>query len=100
MSVFAPLCDRLGADVVLLPGKFDPASRLVDMFVAQPAGGEVLALALPRTTAEVSAVLAFCNAHDVKVTVQGGQTGLAGGSLPIGASLVLSMERMRAIEEL
>jgi FAD/FMN-containing dehydrogenase len=100
MSLFSPLQERLGADVIMLPGQFDPARHLVDMFVAQPAGGEILALAYPRTTAEVSAVLAFCNDHDVKVTVQGGQTGLAGGSLPIGASLVLSLERMRAIEEL
>src|ERR1700722_6416837 len=100
MSLFAPLQDSLGADVVALPGEFDPAPHLVDLLVAQPASGEILALAQPRTTAEVSAILAFCNEHDVKVTVQGGRTGLAGGALPVGASLVLSLERMRQIEEI
>ncbi|HKT54206.1 MAG TPA: FAD-binding oxidoreductase [Caulobacteraceae bacterium] len=100
MSLFSPLQDRLGGGVILLPDEFDPARHRIDLFVDKPATGEILALAYPRTTADVSAVLAFCNDHDVKVTVQGGQTGLAGGSLPVGASLVLSLERMRAIEEL
>ncbi|WP_353109338.1 FAD-binding oxidoreductase [Gordonia sp. (in: high G+C Gram-positive bacteria)] len=36
----------------------------------------------PADTAEVAAVLGLCTAHDVKVTPQGGNTGLVGGSTP------------------
>ncbi|MEI9964842.1 MAG: FAD-binding protein, partial [Caulobacteraceae bacterium] len=33
------------------------------------------------------------------VTPQGGMTGLAGGGVPITSTVILSLERMRAIEE-
>jgi len=99
MTDLTPLRDLVGADVLQLPGEFDPAPRLRDFTTEAPAGAEILALARPRTTEEVSQVLRFCHAHDVKVVPQGGMTGLAAGALPLGPALALSLERMRAIEE-
>jgi FAD/FMN-containing dehydrogenase len=55
-------------------------------------------LVRPRTTAEVAAVLRACAAAAQPVTVQGGLTGLVRGAEPAPGDLVLSLERMRAIE--
>jgi FAD/FMN-containing dehydrogenase len=100
MTLFTPLRDQLGADVFQIPGEFDPARHVHDFLVGSPEGTQILGVAYPRSTAEVSEVLRFCNSHDIKVTPQGGMTGLAGGGVPVGQTVVLSLERMRAIEEI
>jgi glycolate oxidase len=58
-----------------------------------------LAVVLPRTTAEVSAVLAECHAMGVKVVPRGAGTSLAGGSLPTEDAVVLGVARMNAVLE-
>lgn len=37
----------------------------------------------PRTTEQVSALLAHCSARRLAVVPQGGNTGLVGGSIPV-----------------
>ena len=64
-------------------------------FVFYPA-----AAAKPRTTDEVSRLLAFCNERRIPVTPQGGRTCLTGGALPLAGGLALSLERMNAILEI
>ncbi len=54
-------------------------------------------VAFPRSTAEVAAVLARCDAHGVKVVPSGGRTGLAAGAVARHGELVLSLARMRAM---
>src|SRR3984957_15285618 len=56
-------------------------------------------LALPRTTADVAAVVGLCAEAGVAITPQGGNTGLVGGQIPQG-EILLSTERMRAIRDL
>jgi FAD/FMN-containing dehydrogenase len=58
------------------------------------------ALVLPRTTEHVSKTLKYCNDHGIAVVPQGGMTGLAGGSVPVGPCVCVSMERMRQVLEL
>jgi FAD/FMN-containing dehydrogenase len=53
-----------------------------------------LAIAQPRSTAEVSTILRLANEHDVKVVPSGGRTGLAGGAVAKDGELVLSLNRM------
>src|SRR5580693_4993290 len=55
-------------------------------------------LALPRSTAEVAAVVAICAAEGVAITPQGGNTGLVGGQIPQG-EILLSTERLTAVRE-
>lgn len=55
-------------------------------------------LLLPRTTAEVSALVRHCAEHRIAITPQGGNTGLVGGQIPQG-EVLLSLERMTAIRE-
>jgi FAD/FMN-containing dehydrogenase len=56
-------------------------------------------LALPRTTAEVAAVVGLCAEAGVAITPQGGNTGLVGGQIPQG-EILLSLERLRAVRDL
>ena len=58
------------------------------------------AVARPRTTGEVSRLLAFCDARRVPVTPQGGRTGLSGGALALFGGLGLSLDRMTSILEI
>jgi FAD/FMN-containing dehydrogenase len=59
---------------------------------------EAGALVRPRNTEEVARVLAWCNEHGVAVVAQGGLTGLVHGADAGPEQLILSLERMRAIE--
>jgi FAD/FMN-containing dehydrogenase len=56
------------------------------------------AVARPRTTAEVAALVRFCAAHGVAVVPSGGRTGLAAGAVAARGELVLSLERMRRMD--
>jgi FAD/FMN-containing dehydrogenase len=55
-------------------------------------------LALPKTTADVAAVVGICGEAGTPITTQGGNTGLVGGQIPQG-EILLSTERMRSIRE-
>ena len=56
-------------------------------------------LALPRTTAQVAAVIGICRDAAVAITPQGGNTGLVGGQIPQG-EVLLSTERLNAIRDI
>ena len=56
------------------------------------------AVAFPRTTAEVSGLLALCHSHRVACVPSGGRTGLAGGAMATNGELVLSLSRMRRMD--
>jgi FAD/FMN-containing dehydrogenase len=56
------------------------------------------AVAFPRTTDEVSRLLALCDAHRFPVVPSGGRTGLAGGAVAARGELVVSLARMRRMD--
>ena len=56
-----------------------------------------LVVVLPKTTAEVSAVLKYCHENEVRVVPRGAGTGLSGGALPLGDAVLLVMTRFNAI---
>jgi FAD/FMN-containing dehydrogenase len=90
------LLSELGGEVVSTPEAFGDR-RMVDWSGCP--SGQARALVRPRTTQEVSTVLQICNRHRVPVIAQGGLTGLAGGASIRDGEIALSLERMRAIEE-
>ncbi|QTL02950.1 FAD-binding oxidoreductase [Aquabacter sp. L1I39] len=63
--------------------------------------GEALAVVRPRTAQEVAAVVAACAEAGVAVVPQGGNTGLAGGAVPVGPApqILLSLSRLNAIRK-
>jgi len=58
------------------------------------------AVALPRSTKSVSAILRFANRHRIPVTPRGAGHGYVGGCVPLRGGIVLSLERMKLIKEI
>ena len=58
------------------------------------------AVALPRTTASVSKILAFAHKHKIPVTARGAGHGYVGGCVPVRGGIALSTERMKRILEI
>ncbi|WP_284178286.1 FAD-linked oxidase C-terminal domain-containing protein [Rhabdaerophilum sp. SD176] len=59
-----------------------------------------MAVALPRNTAEVSAVLAYCHEQGVPVVPRGAGTSLAGGAIPQEDAVVIGVSKMNRILEI
>jgi len=56
-----------------------------------------LAVVLPDTTAQVSAVLTYCHAHGIKLVPRGAGTGLSGGALPLADAVTLGLSKFNRI---
>ncbi|GAA4727643.1 FAD-binding oxidoreductase [Nocardioides endophyticus] len=99
----ANLLDRLRStlgDGAVLTEPADLAAYVADWtgrFV-----GSARAVVRPADTAGVATAVRLCTEAGVAVVPQGGNTGLAGGATPddTGASVVLSLERLRRVREL
>ncbi len=62
--------------------------------------GLPLAVALPTTTGEVSAIMRLASARRVPVVPRGAGSGLSGGSAGIDGALTVALTRMKAILEI
>jgi glycolate oxidase subunit GlcD len=58
------------------------------------------AVAFPKSTKSVSAILKFANKHRIPVTPRGAGYGYVGGAVPIQGGIVLSLARMNRIKEI
>jgi glycolate oxidase len=58
------------------------------------------AVARPRRTKSVSAILRFAHRHVIPVTPRGAGYGYVGGCVPLRGGIVLSLERMNRIKEI
>jgi FAD/FMN-containing dehydrogenase len=94
-----PLREILGADG-LLTAAADCAPFLTDH--RRLYQGAALAVALPRSVAQVSQLLSLCHAQRVGVVPHGGNTGYCGGATAdeSGRQLVLSLRRLNRIRSL
>ena len=96
MTLLDDLRDAVGADHVLT----DPDLRRgYETDWTGRFSGESLAVVRPRTTEEVAAVLRACAQAGARVQVQGGNTGLVGGSVPAGGEVLLSLTRLDQLDE-
>ena len=57
-----------------------------------------MAVVLPSTTAQVSAILKLCDAEGIKVVPRGAGTSLSGGALPLTDGIVLGLGFNRILE--
>jgi glycolate oxidase len=62
-------------------------------------GTDVLAVVLPETAEQVSAVVKACRAAGVSVIARGAGTGINGGALPQEASVIIALARMNRVLE-
>ncbi|UVC09653.1 FAD-binding protein [Rhizobium sp. TH2] len=94
--IVGDLSDLLGAE-----GVVSDTAELVpfetDGFIA--VRNLPLAVALPRTTAEVAAVLKYCARYDIPVVPRGAGTSLSGGAIPQNDAVVIALTRMNRILE-
>ena len=94
--IVARLSSVLPADAVIA----DPAeTRAYECDALAAYRCPPLAVVLPRTTAEVSAVLRLCHEMGVPVVPRGSGTSLAGGAMPTADCVVLGVGRMTAVLE-
>ncbi|MEH6475127.1 MAG: FAD-binding oxidoreductase [Sneathiella sp.] len=63
--------------------------------------GKALAVISPKSTQEVSEVVAICAETNTAIVPQGGNTSLVGGSIPFdtGDEIILSLKRMNSVRE-
>lgn len=54
----------------------------------------------PKTTQDVSRILAYCTERKLAICPQGGNTGVSGGANPVNDEIILSMSLMNQIESL
>jgi glycolate oxidase len=89
------LVERLGDSV-----RTDPVTCENYRFdwARDPAAGTPMAVVRARDAAEVQQTVRWAAAHGVPVVPRGAGSGLSGGSSAVDGGIVLSLERMRAIE--
>jgi FAD/FMN-containing dehydrogenase len=98
-SISDQLEERLGAEAVL------SAPAAIAPYLTDYRGlyrGRACAVLLPRTVAEVSQILAFCNERRIGVVPQGGNTGYCAGATPdeSGQQIVVALARLNRIRSL
>ena len=96
--------------ITKLKNEIDTSSLIIDKFemakyITDWPGkitGDALAVLRPQNTTEVSKMLAMAYEYRIPVVPQGGNTSLAGGSVPddTGTSVVISLERMNKIRDI
>ncbi|HSL34922.1 MAG TPA: FAD-linked oxidase C-terminal domain-containing protein [Candidatus Limnocylindrales bacterium] len=86
-------------DLKLLDDPADRESYRVDE-TAYLQAGLPLAVALPTTTAEVSALVRLAAEHRIPVVPRGAGSGLSGGAAGIEGGLTIAMTRMDAVLEI
>src|SRR5262245_23876304 len=58
------------------------------------------AVALPRSAASISRILAFAARHRIPVTARGAGHGYVGGAVPMHGGIVISTARMNRVKEI
>jgi len=96
MDIVASLRALIGESAVL--DAADTATRSAGVW--RPDSLQAAALARPANTGEVASVLRWCHDNKVGVVTHGGLTGLVHGGDATPDQVILSLERMRAIEEI
>lgn len=97
MSILAKIKEAIGAEKVL------KGAELRDSYyhiwkMEEPL--QALAMVLPTSTEDVSAIMRLCHAASQAIIVFGGRTNLVGGTETDGTELIISMEKMNKIIEL
>ena len=56
------------------------------------------AVVRPASTEEVGALVQLCRRHGVALALQGGNTSLSGGTVPLGGEVICSLRRLTSLE--
>jgi FAD/FMN-containing dehydrogenase len=97
MNLMSELARVVGDTQFFIGAAIDDRYRLD---LARRLHQQPLCVVRPKSTTEVAALLRIASAHGTPVTMQGGRTGAVDGSFAGADSILISLERMNAIEEL
>ena len=93
-GIFRKLQDELGSDLVVAAESL--RDRATSYWDSSPT--EARCLVRPETTEQLSRVMRTCHEHRQSVVVQGGLTGIVQGAASTASDVIVSLERMDAIE--
>ncbi|MES1938910.1 FAD linked oxidase domain-containing protein [Salinisphaera sp. T5B8] len=99
MSVLADLQSAFAPERVIAPEHI-PVGHRSDWGVALASDEQPAALVYAHDADDVSRALEICARHACPVVTQGGLTGLTGAATPSHGCVIVSLERMRTIEEI
>ena len=93
-GILRKLQDEMGSDLVV------GSERLRDRATSywDPSPTEAKCLVRPETTEQLSRVMRTCHEQGQSVVVQGGLTGIVQGAASTASDVIVSLERMDAIE--
>jgi glycolate oxidase subunit GlcD len=93
-AVVSSLARAVGSDVV-----FDGDIRpyLSDETETRNLKGSCLAVVRPASLEAVASIVCWADQHEVALVPRGGGTGYAGGAVPFGDSIVVSLERLNRV---
>ncbi len=98
LDIAGDLIALLGTDAVLTD------AGDMDRFLVEPRKRfhrKATAVALPRSVAEVQAILRWANANRIAIIPQSGNTGLVGGQVPLfGNEVIVSLIRLDRVREI
>ena len=95
-SILADLADLVPADCLVTEAR-ELVPFETDAFVSYRR--LPLAVALPETTAQVAALVKYCNREGIPVIPRGAGTSLSGGAIPQEDALVIGLSKMNRILE-
>lgn len=100
VTTSSPLPERL-ADIV---GRDNLLTRPSELLVYECDGYTIEknkpdVVVFPTSTDQVAAIVKVCNEHDVPFLPRGAGTSLAGGCLPVGGGVMITLTRMKRILE-
>ena len=98
-DLFTKLVEALG-DNAVTDGSEVAANRLVDWGSEEAEAETPLAVVRPRNTEDVATAMRICSDAGVSIVPQGGLTGLLGGANALSGSVVINVERMKAVLEI
>src|SRR4051812_49835528 len=96
MDPIEELREDLPGDVVVTGA--DAVEKYRHDWSRDPTAGTPLAVVRAEDAAQVQAAMRWACAHRVPVVPRGAGSGLSGGSSAVDHGVVLSLERMRAVE--
>lgn len=96
-----PLVDDLRIALDADRVRMDGAERALMAKDASVFGGGVAGpTVFPKSTLEVQAIMRIAERHGSAVVPRGAGTGLAGGAIPLGAPIVVSLQKMNRVLEI
>lgn len=90
------LTDTFGSAVVVGPEQL--RERATSYWDASPT--EARCLVRPGSTEELAAIMRLCHEHGQSVVAQGGLTGIVEGAVATASDVIVSLERMHAVESI